>query len=207
MEPDTKIDAPVQVPAKPRGRWRRIARRTLKYSLIVFLILTVGLTAFAWTQSSKTFYRLTMALNASDRILLSSYRQRIHFGVFNCSTPSNSFIVTETVRIRSSAAEFPRTLMAILPPWPTKLGIGIVTKINHYSSPTVVATFKGHGVLIPYWFVLLVLGSILMFVLMKRFSLRAFLIWVTIVCVILGIAMRSGGDSNAEKEQGGQHGK
>jgi hypothetical protein len=54
------------------------------------------------------------------------------------------------------------------------------------------ATYHGWGLIVPHWFVLLIAGSLLTFIALgRRFTLRAFLIWVTIVCLILGVAMRS----------------
>jgi hypothetical protein len=225
MEPESKIDEPVQVPATSRGRWRRVALRTVRYSFLTLFALLIVLAAASWNRSYKTADRIVGVLRKEspygvlwDRsYLVGSNRGEIVVGTFIFPNVRLHYASAETIRpwrvIETGSVKKNIDLHGIKI-FNTRLGGFVLQSDGEFKSDDPEFGLWGNsvcidfdGVIVPHWAAVLISGSLFtIFLLGYRFSLRAFLIWVTFICVILGIAMRSSSDSASPKQESGQHG-
>jgi hypothetical protein len=221
-------------PAPPRARWRKVLRRILKYGLSVSQLGVICLIVIAWVRSSTWNDRVELDI-ATDRVILFKSKQgELTIGIFKTERgifyrlrevgpgfprPMRRFSVLVHPPARTNLEKSHTTFEEKVKENKTSIGVGIVSQIdfskthfppiNVLSLPNkyLVTGYSGHGIILPHWLLLFVLGSMFtVIVLGRRFSLRAFLIWITIVCVILAIAVRTSGDSNQNQDRSVQDG-
>lgn len=222
LESETKIEEPNEaerVVRAPRPPWRVIVRRVSKYASLAILFLASCATIFGWATSSKKEHSLTAAYGSSRIFLFTSRHGGVWFGDFLLTVPLVlGYTPPSGLEFQSYDREYDRDILKITPPL-TKLGAGIVYKIELFDSQgwqtgpptasgtlmalaTPEVTLDGLGIILPHWMLLFILISLFIFIAMgRRFTLRMFLIWVTMACVSLGIALRT-----AEWDGGGGQG-
>lgn len=209
MEPESKTVKTVEVSAPQRAsKWSKV-RRALKYLTLGFLGAVILLTIVTWMRSYSYSDRVQGTLGG-DWCFMGSSSQ----GCVACVAFDSDGRILKEFEIDWSLKTYPIEHPMAYPSGEVihatgKLRIGLIRQVHYalWSDQWITRTsgnrrglvrfkgltlfLKGGGLLVPHWLILLVSGTLFALIVMgRRFTLRAFMIWLTLVCVILGITMR-----------------
>jgi hypothetical protein len=189
--------------------------RTLKIASLVLLVALLIATGATWVRSFSHADRLHGRLWGRGAFLLGSKEGRVVIAGFRShGHPAWWRWGVHTFPV-DDALSFP---VGPVRQYERKLGVGWIqnplyfvmrpeqrrpdgTTVIFFGAAT--ATLQGTALLVPHWLIALVTASSILFLVRgRRFSLRAFLLWVTIVMVILGAAASGDQDREAPKDDG-----
>jgi hypothetical protein len=198
LESESKTANVVENPDKLRWSALRIARRIMKYAVQCALLVAMLIASMSWYRSyhAKNDLLIPHIPGVQKSFFLGVDRGTIYTGIFNdnpygypvaSSSPFSPFDIEDSES--SSKANDARQS-------PFKFGTYVSMRrliLSNYTKTsnlyvTFIQTLNGHGVFFPHCIAVIVLGTMFVFVTFgRRFTLRGLMIWITVVCLLMGI--------------------